>query len=438
MAKFTKFDDFLPAMTMSMQRPPAVYVRIISGLIMVFVLITLLWLIFAKVDIIVSAQGKLVPSGNIKVVQAADAGVVRKIYVQNGQLVRAGDTLIDFDSTVSLAELTQLKRYYQGAQLTSQRLRIATGETLDLGAGVDNKRLVNSERSLLKAADDQLNEEVKLLRIDRDQAKAARDIARRELVKLEGEIEFSRTQAEQSKRHASDGLVARSEADKAEFTLQNNLKEYEVQQQRVVEASNKYSAARERLNAKHAEHHNDLLQSLSKANSDLEEARRNYVRAQQQMRHQSLRAPIDGFVQQLSVHTIGAVVSRTDQLLVIVPEDAVLEVEAHVLNKDIGFVDRSQPANVKIDAFEYTRYGSLKGEIEWIASDAVLDKDRGPIYPVRLGLESTQLPRKVNNRTAEALAGMSVTADVVIGQRRLIEYFIGPILRYRDESLNER
>ena len=438
MRKQSEFSEFLPNSVLAMERPPSFYARLVSWIVMSFVVITLLWLFIAKVDIIVTAQGKVVPSGKVKIIQAADAGIVRDILVRDGQTVRAGDTLIEFDSTVSDADSDQLLARLNQARLSVQRHRIALGEKITLGEGVNDPAMVQAEKDILDTGIAASEDEIRLLNFEKGQLKAAYEGARLELVKMEGLVEFNRDQAQQKARYASEGLIAGAEAKDAEFRLQDSEKELTVQQERVTEAKQRYSSAIGKVKAKKTEQRNSLLQGLAEANVSLNEASQSFIKASKQKTHQSLKAPVDGIVQQLSVHTIGAVVSRADELLVLIPSSDQLEVEAKILNKDIGFVDTEQSSNIKIDAFEYTRYGHIKGKIDWVASDSVLDKDKGPIYPARVKLEQTTLPRKVNNRIAQVLPGMNVTVDVVIGQRRLIEYFSGPFLRYKDESLTER
>ncbi len=433
-------NEFLPSMTVSMQRPPSMHARMISILIMLFVIITVLWLFWSKVDIVVSAQGKVVPSGKIKVVQAVEQGVVKTILVNDGQFVRQGQSLIEMDATHSDADEKQLLNKLQKAQLTVERLKVELGqkETSLFGAKVDNPDLVRTEQALLRANQQQFDEQKKQLQFELDQARATLDAARLEVGKLDAEIQFNQRQFTQKSRQANEGLIARNEVDSAEMTLKTSQGERGVQLKRVREARGRYDSAREKLQANLAEYRSKLYQQLTDSEYELQEAMQGMVKAEQVKGHQTLTAPVSGFVQQLAVHTVGAVVTRADKLLVIIPEDATLEIEASVLNKDIGFVDTNQTVNVKVDAFEYTRYGMLKGQLEWVASDAVLDEQKGPIYPSRIKLESFKLPRKVNNREAALQAGMSVAADIVIGERRLIEYFSGPLLRYKDESLNER
>ena len=124
--------------------------------------------------------------------------------------------------------------------------------------------------------------------------------------------------------------------------------------------------------------------------------------------------------------------------MVIVPEDSALQLDIKILDKDIGLVEQGMPVEVKVNAYEYTKYGMLKGQLEWIGSDAIIDEVLGPIYPAKVLVNEAALPNKVNDRVVKISPGMSVNLDVQIGKRRLIEYFLSPLIRYKKESLNER
>ena len=149
-----------------------------------------------------------------------------------------------------------------------------------------------------------------------------------------------------------------------------------------------------------------------------------------------LRAPVDGTVQQLAVHTVGGVVRTAEPLMVVVPRGVALEVEANVLNRDIGFVEVGQPVEVKVEAFPFTRYGLIDGEVVHLSADAVVDENLGPVYPMKVRLAAERI--RVADRWVALGPGMTVAAEVKTGKRRAIEFFLAPLLRYRSEALRER
>jgi len=143
-----------------------------------------------------------------------------------------------------------------------------------------------------------------------------------------------------------------------------------------------------------------------------------------------------GTVQKLAVHTVGGVVTPAQLLMVIVPRDNVLEVEAMLPNKDIGFVNPGQDAEVKVETFPFTKYGTLHGKITQVSSDAIQDEKLGLIYSIRVRLAKDALP--VENKTVRLTPGMAVMVEIKTGTRRVIEYFLSPLIQVGSESLRER
>ena len=181
-----------------------------------------------------------------------------------------------------------------------------------------------------------------------------------------------------------------------------------------------------------------MLAALAEASRRNAAVTQELVKVEKKKSLQRLRAPIDGVVQQLAVNTIGGVVTAAQTLMVIVPAEGDLEIDAKVLNKDIGFVRVGQRAAVKFETYQFTRHGFIEGTMQWVGNDAMSDPQLGLVFPVRILLSDTRLPNVVNGRRGVVAPGMSVTADIAIGSRRVLEYFLAPILRYKQESLRER
>ena len=263
--KNNQFKEFLPSMTLAMEKPPSFYARMVSFIVMAFACITILWLVFAKTDIVVSAQGKIVPSGKIKLIQAAEEGVVVRIYVTDGQIVRKGDSLIDLDNTSSGADEKQVESKLTQSLLTVQRLRSELGEDVILGKGVENKDLIIMEQALMEANKKQFKEKLNLLNLDRAQAKSIFNAATLEVSKLTNEIVFNEDQLRQKTRQAKEGLIAGLEVQDAKFKLSNSRKERQVQRQRANEAKEKLEAANKKLESANTEYRSELLQKITEA-----------------------------------------------------------------------------------------------------------------------------------------------------------------------------
>lgn len=178
------------------------------------------------------------------------------------------------------------------------------------------------------------------------------------------------------------------------------------------------------------------LNELADTNQSISQLRQELIKAQQRNQQQVIAAPITGSVQQLAIHTVGGVVTPAQELMLIVPQESQLEVEAQILNRDIGFVEEGQIAEVKIDTFNFTKYGTIDAEITHLSNDAISDENLGLVYLSRVLIKESQM--LVNDKLVNLSPGMSVTVEIKTGKRRIIEYFLSPLLRYKQESIRER
>ena len=201
-----------------------------------------------------------------------------------------------------------------------------------------------------------------------------------------------------------------------------------------VEAS--IREAREQRVALDAEFRGRLLTKLAETERRIDQLQQERVKASQRRDLKRMTAPVGGVVQQLAVHTIGGVVTPAQELMKIVPESESLEVEAWVLNKDIGFVQEGQAAEVKIETFPFTRYGTIDAEMLDVSNDAITDEHKGLVYAARVLMKDSVI--RVGEKLVNLTPGMAVTVEVKTGKRRLIEFILSPLLRYKSESLGER
>ena len=178
------------------------------------------------------------------------------------------------------------------------------------------------------------------------------------------------------------------------------------------------------------------LMELARLDSERGALEQESRKARQRQQQLTITAPVTGAVQELAVHTVGGVVSPGEELLKIVPERATIEVEALLQNKDIGFIREGQLAEVKVDTFNFTRYGLIDARVLNISNDSVEDARLGWVFKLRLALEQDTI--RVEDRVVKLSPGMAITAEVKTGKRRLIEFFLSPLLRYKQESVRER
>ncbi len=185
-----------------------------------------------------------------------------------------------------------------------------------------------------------------------------------------------------------------------------------------------------------AEFDRNLAQELTESSEKLESYRQELIKYQQALKRTVVKAPVSGYVQQLAYHTHGGVVEAAKPIMNLVPENYKLEAEVMILNQDIGFVRPNQPVEIKIDSFPFTKYGTVKAKVRQISEDAVQDEKLGLIFAARLTLSDNTI--RADGKTIRLKPGMSITAEIKTGKRRVIEYLLSPLMKYLDESMRER
>ena len=453
---------FLPAALEIVETPPSPLGRTIAFSIIAVFGIALAWACIGTVDIVAVAPGKIVPSGRTKIIQPFETGVVRSIQVRDGQNVKSGDVLIELDTTAVDAELRHLQGDLMAARLDAARLHAAIAGKDDplaafmppQGAPPDMTQMqrgflisqTSEQKAKLAAIDDQLTEKV----AEGATIQASIDKLNATIAPLQQRVDI-REQLYQ--KELGSKLTYLTELQDLVGERQDVL----VQQSRKGEMSAAIATLMETRNKTVAEYEHGLFDDLAKAEQKASGLRQDIIKAEQRRKLQSLTAPVDGIVQQLAVHTIGGVVTPAQTLLFIVPAESRLEIEAMISNQDIGFVGAGQEAAIKVDTFNFTRYGLLRGRILSVSQDSIAQdkpanqanektlgaestssEPRGQelLYAARISLDRTQL--MIEGKQVNLSPGMAVTAEIKTGTRRIISYLLSPLARYRHDSLRER
>ena len=433
-------DDFMPAALEVLHRPPAPYSRAMLLFIILFSVFVISWAVVGKMDIVVTAPGKVVPMGKVKVIQPLETGIVRKIYVQDGQQVERGDPLLELDSTENRADRRALEKELLVAQMEIARLtaQMKHQDTLVHYPVEADEGLVRKYNRILNSARREYRQRIVTLNSEIHRTQAEMETLTASVHRLEESVRLSEALFAKKKRLADRGIITSAEYIQAEIEIVSARKSLQTEKNRLTEAKTRITKAREQKQLVKAEYRHQLLDKMSEAEKKQGALSEQLVKITNRQVNATLKSPVNGIVQQLAIHTIGGVATAAQPLMVVVPIDGGLEVQANVLNRDIGFVDTGQAVSVKVDAYPFTRHGDLGGVLEWVGKDSVVDQTLGPVYPVRVSLQQYEVPKEVNGRQGEVSPGMTVTADIRIGRRRIIEYFLGPILRYKDRSLRER
>lgn len=434
--------QFLPAALSLQETPVSPAPRVAMWMLIGFMVIALLWAVFGRMDVVATAQGKIVPNDRTKTVQSFETASVKAIHVTDGQRVRAGDVLIELDATTALADTERVV-----AEQTAALLQLARGqallEALQSGqepllrrpAGVGDARYLEAQRLL---AGQHAEYTARLNRISADTARREAELLSTQALvrKLEQTLPIAQQRAQDFKNLVDQNFVSRHGYLEREQVRIEQEADLANQRSRLREMEAGLREVQGQRQALLAETRRATLDSTAEAQQRLDALAQEWKKADSRGKLMRLTSPVDGTVQQLAVHTQGGVVTEAQPLMVIVPSDNPLEVEAMFENKDIGFVKAGQEAAVKIETFQYTKYGTIDAEVSSVSHDAINDEKRGLIYSSRVRMARTTL--MVDGTEVSLSPGMAVTVEVKTGQRRVIEYFLAPLLQHTSESLRER
>lgn len=447
--------EFLPAALEILNSPPSPVRMALLWMICAMFAATLAWSYFGWMDIHAVAPGKIQPSGRSKLLQPLEPGKVAAVYVENGSRVKAGDLIMELDPTETAADSEALGRAVLAYDAEIARRHVGIRAARDHRevplSGIGDSALLEQETTVLRSDLDRLHASVESLKAQIAERKAQKSrfsmsiAARERLVAVLTERVDMR-----------DALVSKNAGSRAMVIDAIRDKEREVatlatEQGQLLELDANVGTLERRIQEAEATFVADYMQKLADAQRQRDRTSQDLVKALSKNERTRLKAPISGTVQQLSVTTIGQVVGSGQQLMTIVPLDDTLEIEAMVLNSDIGFVEPGQRASVKIEAFPFTRYGSVEATVVRVSRDAVDIKqdDKGAsggtpkpgatqslVFPATLTLKRQSI--MVDGKEVPLMAGMAVTVEIKTGARRIIDYVMSPLREVTSSAGHER
>lgn len=433
--------EFLPSYLELMERPPSSTARIVAFIISMLVLLSLIWAYFGQLDIHATATGRLVLSSRSQLIQSYETSEIVEILVHNGQHVEAGDKLLILNIVGSTQEIrrSQEQQSFQQLELARYRALLSDDPIQALVIPEDTEESV-ALRTIAYLASTWQEHQAILTKIDTELAtnqyeQIAIQTSLDGLKKLQHNIDkrliSTRKLASYNFVSKSELLTKEKEALDVELSISSKQSELKVLQARA-------NTLQENKASYIAQKRREWHDNLNKAESALLIAEQELAKAQDRGRLQILRAPLSGVVQQLAVHTAGGIVQSAQTLMMIAPHNAPQQAEIDITNKDIGFVRPGQSVTVKIEAFPYSRYGTIDGKILSLSRDSVeRNKQSNPelIFPAQIELVQNYIT--INDKEVILTPGMTITAEIKVGKRRVIDYLLSPVREYKAEAWRE-
>ncbi len=431
--------DFYPNHIAVLEKPPTPYSRIIAIIISLSVIIFILWAYIGKLDVLSPAMGKLVVSGYSQQIQIYEHSRLTTIHVKNGQQVTEGEALLTLDILGVDEEINNLKNKIESLLLLKIRYQALSQHVLlDTFSQFNSLNNKNKESLLLSykkekdefdASINHINAEIETN--DKNKLLIHQEISSLNELKKNVEKRFNIKKTLYDKKIVS--TMEFLENQKEQLEINRSIKRKSSELVILSSQEEKYIKERDKLEK---QKYLEWYDKFKQYESEIFIYQQNLYHAQKRQQLKIVRSPVTGTVQELSVHTLGAVLQPSQAVMVIVPDTQHNVAEVNILNKDIGFIYPGQKAVIKIDAFPYTRYGTIEGTIINIAKDSIKHEQLGLVYPVLIELDKQAIGE--DEEQYHLATGMSLTADVIIEKRRVIDYLLSPIDVYRHEALREK
>lgn len=427
--------EFKPLLIEIEEEPLNPLGRSIFWVIMMALGFFLLWMFLGRIDVVITARGKVIPVGEVKTLQPLTSGVVSTILVKPGQLVEAGEVLMEIDPADTEPELASLKADWKQSELELGRIEsLLAGKPFEPPMDRYDAEQLRIQQHFYRSSRDKLAEQIQVKRSQLAQVEEQLAAEQKNCEQAGYLLEHSRGRL--ARLEPVRDLVSRDDYDQAGIDVATYGNQLSTAQHKRVEVDFSKKQILEEIRLIKEEERNRLLSDLAGKRQEFLYLQAKIERTEFVNTRQQIRSPVRGYVSQLLVHTVGGVVTPAEKLAVVVPADSPWIVKAQVLNKDVGFIDGGMEVAIKVDTFEFQKYGMLRGRLLQVAHDSFEDERLGLVYEAYIEPMETTL--MVEGVATPLVIGMSVTAEIKVGKRRIIEFFIYPLVKYWNEGTNVR
>lgn len=423
--------EFLPAALAVQETPVHPLPRIAMYLLISIIVLALIGSYIFKIDVIVSAPGQIISTGQKKSIQALESSVVKKIYVNEGELVKAGDVLLElyvpgFETDIEKINIEILNSKNENHQ-NSKFLEYINNKNTS-SVGLDKNNLLNSKL---------VEYEAKISRIlaELESKKSELDATQRQAQKFSEALPIIQQKLNDYKELEQKGYIPRHAVLDQQQLLTDTKAELDIQKSKINDANSQIKQTQLTLESYRSELKRTTLEQIRDADTKLKLNSQELKKTTDRDTSLFIKAPVDGYVHQLVSNTLGGVVAATQTMMYIVPTDDLLEVEIKLENKDIGRLKQGMDAQIKIDTYPFTKYGTVNGRLRVLSADAIADEKKGPLYSARVSILSKSITS--NGRENKLSTGMTTVVELNVGKRTVIEYFLDPFKKNMSESLRE-
>lgn len=391
--------DFMPQLLEIIEKPAHKAGTVIIVSVFSLLLVAVIWASLSKLDVVITSTGNIQPEGNLQIVQTYAGGIVNTINVKEGVHVEAGDTLLTLKTDSIDIDENQLLNQKRIIEIQQQLYKkILEGEDISV---IDYSDYNEQELSYIRTiTDSDMSYKNKLKSLENEKENA------------EINLKIAQLQLEQYKEIGSERQNQIQSAQVEQYKL--NVDNADIQ---IKDAKTQYS-----------QQINSYISELSEKKKDIDNNLEKYVLSKE---YQTIIAPVSGYVNSLNVNTIGETVASAQELVTIVPDNTPLEMLCYVKNMDISDIREGMEAEIKLDAYSYNKYGTVKGTVKYVSPSSFVSDSMGNVYLVKIELNN-------NNSNIELISGLSGSVEIKTDKRTVLEYFMNPIIKGFGDSMKEK
>ncbi|MEH6497625.1 MAG: HlyD family type I secretion periplasmic adaptor subunit [Pseudomonas marincola] len=412
--------------------------RMFGWLIVALIIVFVAWINYAELEEVAVLSGEIVPQNQVKTIQHLEGGIIKKIYVKDGSLVKKDDPLMQLDLAVNAINEEGLKIQLAGIQIKRARL---VGESegnppkYPIESQSNIHAVLKAEKNVHKARIAQVDAKIRILKEKARQKKLDVDQLRIKLSAISSDMEVSQRKFAMSKELLAANLTPKIEHLQLETELTRLTGEVNTLRPAIPRAKAAASEVQAKISEERLNFRREAQEELSEIEVEIARLKELLITAVDQVTRTTIRSPIDGIVKNVRNNTIGGIVRPSDAVMDIVPSSDKLVVEAKLSPSDRGFVEVGQDVTVKLTAYDFFTYGGLRGKIANIAADSTVEKDGQTFFKIIVETE-----KEADGGMTGMLVspGMQAMVDVHTGKKPVLQYLLQPVLRLRHESFRER
>ncbi len=431
--------DFAPDVDAAFVQGATPRSKLLLFLVLLFFVVALIWAKYAIIDEVTHADGKVIPSSRVQVIQNLEGGILEAINVIEGEIVEVGQVVLHIDNTGVAASFGELQSKRFNLMGVIERLSAESEEREPVFAPelvAEHKEIVTAQRSIYEARKAELQSQLAILRQQADQRKQEKVELINKLRRLRSSRTILKEEMDITEPLVEKSIVPRVELLKQKRAFNDLVGEIEATKLALPRADSAIREANRRIEEKFLAFKTEIVRELSQQKAELSAVEESMTAAKDKVVRTDVRSPVKGVVKEIKIRTVGGVIKPGEDLMEIVPIEDSLRIEARIRPADVAFLSPGQEAMVKFTAYDFSIFGGIPGKVEQISADTILDERGEAFYKVIVKTETNNLRR--GDEVLPIIPGMVSSVDVITGEKSVLTYLLKPIFNAKEMALTER